>query len=76
MTDRLFHLNDIIEVYGLSKYEAQTLMNRVPKINVGRGELRPRWVVKQADIEAYLMKKARRAETFGLDAFGKILRRR
>ena len=76
MTDRLFHLNDIIEVYGLSKYEALTLMNRVPKINVGRGELRPRWVVKQADIEAYLMKKARRAETFGLDAFGKILRRR
>lgn len=76
MTNRLFHLNDIIEVYGLSKYEAQTLMNRVPKINVGRGELRPRWVVKQADIEAYLMKKARRAETSGLDAFGKILRRR
>ena len=76
MTDRLFHLNDITEVYGLSKYEAQTLMNRVPKINVGRGELRPRWVVKQADIEAYLMKKARRAEMSGLDAFGKILRRR
>ena len=74
--DRLFHVRDIAEIYGLSMYEAKTIMERIPKINIGRGEVRPRWVAKQSDIEAYLAKKARRNDTVGLDRFGKILRRR
>lgn len=76
MKDRLFHLNEITEAYGLSKYEAQTLMSKVTKINVGRGSLRPRWVVRESEIEAYLHKKAQRYETSGLDEYGKIVRRR
>lgn len=74
--DRLFHVRDIAEIYGLSMYEAKTIMERIPKINIGRGGVRPRWVAKQSDIEAYLAKKARRNDTVGLDRFGKILRRR
>ena len=74
--DRLFHVRDIAEIYGLSMYEAKTIMERIPKINIGRGEVRPRWVAKQSDIEAYLAKKARHNDTVGLDRFGKILRRR
>ena len=76
MTDKLFHLKEIMEIYGLSEYEARTLMSRVQKINVGRGEHRPRWVVKQSVIEAYLQKKAQRNETSGLDYLGRIIRRR
>ena len=76
MDNRLFHLKDIEELYGLSKYEAQTVMNRVPKINVGRGKERPRWVAKQSDIEAYFQKKKQREDLSGLDHFGKLLRRR
>ena len=76
MTDRLFHLKDITEIYGLTEYEAKTLMNRVQKINVGRGEKRPRLVVKQSVVEAYLHRKAQRQDISGLDSFGKILRRR
>ena len=76
MKNKLFHVRDIAEIYGLSMYEAQTIMNRVPKINVSRGNIRPRWVAKQEDIEAYMQKKARRQDISGLDSFGRILRRR
>ena len=76
MTDRLFHASDIVEIYGLSMYEAKTIMQRIPKVNIGRGEQRPRWVVKQSDIESYLKKKSMRNDMSGLDRFGKILRRR
>jgi len=74
--DKLFHTKDIAEIYGLSLYEAKTIMDRIPKINIGRGDVRPRWVAKQSDIEAYLAKKSRRNDVAGLDRFGKILRRR
>ena len=74
--DKLFHVKDIAEIYGLSIYEARTIMDRIPKINIGRGDVRPRWVAKQSDIEAYLAKKSRRNDVVGLDRFGKILRRR
>ena len=76
MRDRLFHVRDIAEIYGLSLYEARTIMNRVPKINISRGSTRPRWVAKQEDIESYFDKKKRRSEVEGLDRFGKILRKR
>ena len=75
MDNKLFHLSDIMEIYGLTEYEAKTLMNRVPKINIGRGSIRPRWVVRQDDIETYLAKKKQREE-IGLDRFGRILRKR
>lgn len=76
MTDRLFHVRDISELYGLSMYEARMIMNRIPKINISNGTQRPRWVAKQADIEAYLLKRSQRNNVDGLDRFGKILRRR
>ena len=76
MTDKLFHVRDISELYGLSMYEARNIMNRVPKINISNGTMRPRWVAKQSDIEAYLMKRSQRNDISGLDRFGKIIRRR
>ena len=76
MKDRLFHVRDISELYGLSLYEARTIMERIPKINISRGTQRPRWVAKQADVEAYLLKKAQRNNISGLDRFGKIIRHR
>ena len=76
MKDRLFHIRDISELYGLSIYEARTIMERIPKINISRGSQRPRWVAKQSDIEAYLNKKKQREDMSGLDHFGRILRRR
>ena len=76
MTDKLFHVREISEIYGLSIYEARTIMERVPKINVSRGDLRPRWVARQSDIETFLLKRSQRHEIEGLDKFGKILRRR
>ena len=72
---KLFHKKEIMAVYGLTAYEAQTLMNRVHKVNVGRGDMRPRWVVKHEDIEAYINKKAQRNSFDGLDSKGKLLRR-
>lgn len=76
MIDKLFHVRDIAELYGLSIYEARTIMAKVPKINVGRGDLRPRWVAKQSEIEAYFHKREQKDDFTGLDRFGKILRRR
>ena len=76
MTDKLFHVREISELYGLSMYEARTIMNRIPKINISRGNLRPRWVAKQSDVEAFLAKRSERNNIVGLDHFGKILRRR
>ena len=76
MMERLFHLKEIVEIYGLTTYEAKTLMARVPKINVGRGSERPRWVVRQSEIDAYLRRKAKNDGISGLDMFGKIMRRR
>lgn len=76
MTDRLFHVRDISELYGLSMYEARSIMNHVPKINISNGTMRPRWVAKQSDIEAYLHKRQQRNDFSGLDRFGKILRKR
>ena len=76
MQNRLFHVRDIAELYGLSLYEARTIMNHVPKINISNGNIRPRWVAKQDDIEAYLLKRSQRRDMTGLDRFGKILRRR
>lgn len=76
MNNKLFHANDIAEIYGLSLYEARTIMAHIPKINISRGSERPRWVVRQEDIEAYLQKRSQRANVEGLDRFGKILRRR
>ena len=76
--DKLFHIKDIVEVYGVSLYEARTIMERIPKINIGRGDVRPRWVAKQADIEAYLKKKSNHSSYWdfvGLDKFGKLNRR-
>ena len=70
------HKKQIMSTYGLSDYEAQTILDRVPKINVGRGDIRPRWVVKQEDVDAYLNRKAQRNKFEGLDSFGKILRKR
>ena len=69
-------MRDISEIYGLSIYEARTIMGRIPRINISRGNERPRWVAKQADIEAYLMKKAQRQDISGLDHFGKLIRRK
>ena len=74
--EKLFHVRDISEIYGLSMYEARTIMERVPKINISRGNLRPRWVAKQSDIDAYLKKKQMRSSIEGLDALGHILRKR
>ena len=76
MKDRLLHVSDISEIYGLSIYEARSIMNKVPKINISNGTIRPRWVVKQDVLEAYLEKKSQRNSVDGLDRFGKILRRR
>lgn len=76
MTGKLFHYDDIMLLYGLSEYEARQLMNRLPKINISNGSIRPRWVVKQEDIEAYLQKKQQRSDIEGLDRFGKILCKR
>ena len=76
MKERLFHLKDIVEVYGLSLYEARTIMSKIQKINVGRGEQRPRWVVRQSDIDAYLNRKTQKDANPGLDTLGRILRRR
>lgn len=76
MTEKLFHVREISEIYGLSMYEARTIMERVPKINVSRGEMRPRWVAKQSDVEAFLLKRSQRNDIEGLDRFGNILRRR
>ena len=73
MNERLLHIKDIVEEYGLSRYEIQTMLNQVPKINIGRGKQVPRWVVKQSDIKAYLEK--RKSERFGMDKLGRILRR-
>lgn len=76
MTEKLFHVREISEIYGLSMYEARTIMERVPKINVSRGEMRPRWVAKQSDVDAFLLKRSQRNDIEGLDRFGNILRRR
>ncbi len=74
-TDRLFHKRDIVEVYGLTEYEAQTMMNKIPKINISNGSIRPRWVVRQSDIEKYLQKKTHKCIIDGLDMFGRIIKR-
>lgn len=76
MKEKLFHVRDIAELYGLSMYEARTIMNKVPKINISGGDSRPRWVAKQSDIEAFFEKRNRRNNIEGLDKFGRILRRR
>ena len=76
MIGRLFHARDISELYGLSMYEARSIMNHLPKINISNGDVRPRWVVKQEDVEAYLQKRSQRNDMTGLDRFGRILRRR
>ena len=76
MTEKLFHVREISEIYGLSMYESRTIMERVPKINVSRGEMRPRWVAKQSDVDAFLLKRSQRNDIEGLDRFGNILRRR
>jgi len=76
MINKLFHARDIAELYGLSLYEARSIMSHIPKINISNGTMRPRWVVKQEDVEAYLLKKSQRNNVEGLDRFGKILRRR
>ena len=76
MIEKLFHVRDIAELYGLSIYEARNVMEHVPKINISNGDLRPRWVAKQSDIEAYFEKRSTRNSLEGLDRFGKILRRR
>ena len=31
MNERLLHIKDIVEEYGLSRYEIQTMLNQVPK---------------------------------------------
>lgn len=72
----LLHKKGIMSIYGLSDYEAQTIMDRLPKINIGRGEIRPRWVVKQDDVDTYLHKKQESKEFIGIDRHGKILRKR
>ena len=76
MIGALLHARDISELYGLSMYEARTIIQRIPRINIGRSEERPRWVVKKEDVDLYLEKRARRNDVQGLDRFGKILRRR
>lgn len=75
MSEKLLHPKDITQVYGLSPYEVQTMMVNIPKINIGRGSLRPRWVVKQSDIEIYLNKRKGSENALGLDSNGKIIRR-
>ena len=74
MSEKLLREKDIVEEYGLSRYEVRTMLSQIPKINVGRGKQIPRWVVKQSDIKAYLEK--RKCERFGMDKFGRLLRRR
>ena len=76
MNGKLFHSSDISEIYGLSQYEARTIMNKIPKINISNGSIRPRWVVKQEDLEAYFARRTEKNNIDGLDRFGKLLRRR
>ena len=76
MKDRLLHASDISEIYGLSMYEARSIMNKLNKINISNGTMRPRWVVKQADLDAYFERQANRKNIIGLDRFGRIIRRR
>ena len=74
--ERLLRVKDICAEYGLSTYEAQTIMNRVEKVNVGRGDLRPRWATTARAVDAYLdSRKDRNPVVVGLDRHGKLIRR-
>lgn len=73
----LLKVADIAEIYGVTKYEAQNIMNSVAKINVGRSMLKPRWRTTAEAVEKYIATSMNRsvAQSYGLDKNGKILRR-
>ena len=73
--ERLIRKADICEIYGLSEYEAETVMRNVRKINVGRGTIKPRWATTATEVDAYLNRKVMRSECSGLTADGKLIRR-
>lgn len=70
--ERLLSAHDIAERYGLSIGEARNLMNRVDKVNVGNGNVRPRWRTTESNIDAYLRRKTVPA---GVMPNGKLVRR-
>ena len=73
--ERLLRKSDICEIYGLSAYEAETVMQNVRRINLGRGQLRPRWATTEGEVDAYLNRKTVGRSFSGLTADGKLIRR-
>ena len=73
--ERLLRKADICEIYGLTVYEAETVMQNVRKINLGRGKIRPRWATTANEVDTYLNRKVVSREYSGLTADGKLIRR-
>ena len=73
--EKLLRKRDLCDLYGLSAYEAETVMQNVERINVGRGTERPRWVTTASRVNAYLNRKVEKRPMSGLTADGKIIRR-
>ena len=74
--ERLLKTKDVMEIYGLSEYQARILMIRAGRTNVGKNKLYPRWVTTASRVDSYLRFHTDGVErTTGLDASGKLLRR-
>ena len=73
--ERLLRKSDICEIYGLTEYEAETVMRNVRRINVGRGKIKPRWATTANEVDAYLKRMTVAQFKIGLTVDGLILRR-
>ena len=73
--EKLLRKTDISEIYGLTAYEAETVMQNVRKINVGRGKMKPRWATTANEVDAYLNRKMVGRDRPGLTADGLLIRR-
>lgn len=73
--ERLLKVKDICELYGLTKYEARTVMSRVKRINIGRSDTNPRWATTAKQVEEYFLRMTSGTAVPGLDRHGKIIRR-
>ena len=73
--ERLLRKTDIAEIYGLTEYEAETIMQNVRKVNVGRGTIKPRWATTANEVDAYLNRNTVGRDCKGLTADGKLIRR-
>lgn len=51
---KLIRAAEVAEIIGVSERQANTLMQQMPRVNIGLSASRPRWAVYENDVQAWL----------------------